>query len=75
MKGRRASGMHLMIMDNVLGDPLALATISISVVCQTLHPAATFPSLLTCRPYLACMVDHVRWIGNVGRSTRYRPLS
>jgi hypothetical protein len=32
MKGRRSSGMRSMSMDNIIGDPFALATISISVV-------------------------------------------
>jgi SHO1 osmosensor len=32
-KGRRTGGMKMMSMDNILGDPFALATISIATVC------------------------------------------
>lgn len=32
-KGRRTAGMRGMSMDNILGDPFALATLSIGVVC------------------------------------------
>jgi len=34
-KGRRTGGMRSMSMDNILGDPFALATISIATVCWT----------------------------------------
>lgn len=33
MKSRRAGGMHSVSMDNILGDPFALATLSIASVC------------------------------------------
>jgi hypothetical protein len=32
-----------MSMDNIIGDPFALATISISVVCGILPPSPIFP--------------------------------
>ena len=32
-KGRRMNAMRGMSLDNILGDPFALATISIAVVC------------------------------------------
>lgn len=42
-KGRRTSGMRSMSMDNIIGDPFALATVSISVVCGILLPAPLYP--------------------------------
>jgi SHO1 osmosensor len=43
MNGRRTSGMRSMSMDNIIGDPFALATISISVVCGILPLSPIFP--------------------------------
>jgi SHO1 osmosensor len=43
MNGRRTSGMRSMSIDNIIGDPFALATISISVVCGIPPPVTHLP--------------------------------
>jgi hypothetical protein len=73
--GRRAGGMRTMSMDNILGDPFALATISISVVCLLVLISYFFTLLFACRlqPFdkstnelvlIACVVYRVCWIGH-----------
>ena len=39
------AGIHRTTMDNILGDPVTLATISVSTVRRTFHTMAAFTSL------------------------------
>lgn len=45
MKGRRNGNMRTMSMDNILGDPFALATVSIAMVCHGFLAAREWGSL------------------------------
>lgn len=50
-KGRRTAGMRGMSMDNILGDPFALATISIAMVCYLEVVDIYCASLSPCNGY------------------------
>lgn len=56
--------MRGMSMDNILGDPFALATISIAIVCDDIPFRIVKENLLeiSANQITACMVNCLRWI-------------